>query len=118
VVLSACETDLSHRDHDEALTPSTVFVACGAADVVGSRWAIRDSATAVMMAAFHHSLTVGGLAPPDALRAAQMRMLDEHREPPATLGDPLRREADRPDLHRPHHRAAFTHQGNRTPARS
>lgn len=38
VALSACETDLSTGDHDEALTLSTALVARGAADVVGSRW--------------------------------------------------------------------------------
>ncbi|WP_101255076.1 CHAT domain-containing protein [Streptomyces barkulensis] len=115
VVLSACETDLSTRHHDEALTLATALVAGGAADVVGSRWAVRDGPTSVMMAVFHHHLTAGGLAPPDALRAAQMWMLDPHREPPPTLGGLLRREAARPDLHRLHHWAAFTHQGNPAP---
>ncbi|MEV6425722.1 CHAT domain-containing protein, partial [Streptomyces sp. NPDC051662] len=57
VVLSACETDLSTGDHDEALTLSTALVARGAADVIGSRWAVNDSATALMMAVFHHFLT-------------------------------------------------------------
>ncbi|MFI8239171.1 CHAT domain-containing protein [Streptomyces sp. NPDC085866] len=112
VVLSACETDLSTRHHDEALTLATALVTGGAADVVGSRWAVRDSATAVMMAVFHHRLTVGGLAPPDALRAAQLWMLNPHRKVPRTLDGLLRREATRPDLHRLHHWAAFTHQGN------
>ncbi|MFF4569653.1 CHAT domain-containing protein [Streptomyces sp. NPDC001410] len=69
VVLSACETDLSTGDHDEALPLSTALVAQGAADVVGSRWAVNDSATALMMAAFHHFLTSQDLAPADALRA-------------------------------------------------
>ncbi|MFF4574071.1 CHAT domain-containing protein [Streptomyces sp. NPDC001410] len=112
VVLSACETDLSTRHHDEALTLATALVTGGAADVVGSRWAVHDSATAVMMAVFHHHLTVGGLAPPDALRAAQLWMLNPHRKVPHTLDGLLRREATRPDLHRLHHWAAFTHQGN------
>ncbi|WP_407703434.1 CHAT domain-containing protein [Streptomyces triticirhizae] len=116
VVLSACETDLSTRRHDEALTLATALVACGAADVVGSRWAVVDGATAVLMAVFHHHLTASGRAPPDALRAAQLWMLDPHREPPPTLPGPLRREAGRPDPHHPHLWAAFTHQGNPRPA--
>ncbi|MFJ9867247.1 CHAT domain-containing protein [Streptomyces sp. NPDC101165] len=116
VVLSACETDLSTRHHDEALTLATALVTGGAADVVGSRWAVWDSATAVMMAVFHHHLTAGGLAPPDALRAAQLWMLNPHRKVPHTLDGLLRREATRPDLHRLHHWAAFTHQGNPAPA--
>ncbi|SOD85654.1 CHAT domain-containing protein [Streptomyces sp. Ag109_G2-15] len=116
VVLSACETDLSTRHHDEALTLATALVTGGAADVVGSRWAVHDSATAVMMAVFHHHLTAGGLAPPDALRAAQLWMLNPHRKAPRTLDGLLRREATRPDLHRLHNWAAFTHQGNPAPA--
>ncbi|MEV6419577.1 CHAT domain-containing protein [Streptomyces sp. NPDC051662] len=112
VVLSACETDLSTRHHDEALTLATALVTGGAADVVGSRWAVRDGPTSVMMAVFHHHLTARGLAPPDALRAAQLWMLDPHREFPPTLDSLLRRQATRPDLHHPHHWAAFTHQGN------
>lgn len=32
----------------------------GAADVVGSRWAVDDSAAAQMTAAFHHFLTHQG----------------------------------------------------------
>ncbi|MFI5548720.1 CHAT domain-containing protein [Streptomyces sp. NPDC051738] len=112
VVLSACETDLSTGDHDEALTLSTALVARGAADVVGSRWAVNDSATALMMAVFHHFLTSEDLAPADALRAAQLWMLDPDRRPPPGLGDLLHRESARPDLHKIHLWAAFTHQGN------
>ncbi|WP_247616281.1 CHAT domain-containing protein [Streptomyces sp. MK37H] len=112
VVLSACETDLSTRDHDEALTLSTALVARGAADVIGSRWAVNDAPTALMMAVFHDFVTAHGLAPVDALRAAQLWMLDPRREPPPTLRGELRGEATRTDLDHIHFWAAFTHQGN------
>ncbi|WP_308403583.1 CHAT domain-containing protein [Streptomyces sp. 8ZJF_21] len=112
VVLSACETDLSTRDHDEALTLSTALVARGAADVIGSRWAVLDASTALMMAVFHDFVSTHGLAPADALRAAQLWMLDPRREPPPTLRGHLRGEAARTDLDRVHLWAAFTHQGN------
>ncbi|WP_413099535.1 CHAT domain-containing protein [Streptomyces sp. Inha503] len=112
VVLSACETDLSTRDHDEALTLSTALVARGAADVIGSRWAVNDAPTALMMAVFHDFVTTHGLAPVDALRAAQLWMLDPRREPPPTLRGELRGEAARTDLDQIHFWAAFTHQGN------
>ncbi|WP_432251597.1 CHAT domain-containing protein [Streptomyces sp. HNM1019] len=112
VVLSACETDLSTRDHDEALTLSTALVARGAADVIGSRWAVNDAPTALMMAVFHDFVATHGHAPVDALRAAQLWMLDPHREPPPTLRGELRGEATRTDLDRVHFWAAFTHQGN------
>ncbi|MFI2506177.1 CHAT domain-containing protein [Streptomyces sp. NPDC018972] len=117
VVLSACETDLSTRDHDEALTLTTAFVAGGARDVVGSRWATRDSASALMMAVFHHYVSVEGLSPVDALRAAQMWMLDPHRENPGSLGDDLLGELrGNPRLDRPAAWAPFIHQGHPGPA--
>ncbi|MFD5621424.1 CHAT domain-containing protein [Streptomyces yangpuensis] len=117
VVLSACETDLSKRDHDEALTLTTAFVAGGARDVVGSRWAARDSAAALMMAVFHHYLTVDGLSPVDALHFAQMWMLDPDRKNPGSLGGTLLEELARgPVLHHPATWAAFIHQGHPGPA--
>ncbi|MFB7470725.1 CHAT domain-containing protein [Kitasatospora sp. NPDC056184] len=112
VVLSACETDLSNRDHDEALTLATAFLASGAKDVVGSRWTTRDGASALMMAVFHHHVAVTGLSPADALRAAQLWMLDPHREAPEGLGGELRREASQPGLDRLPLWAAFVHQGH------
>ncbi|MFJ2585004.1 CHAT domain-containing protein [Streptomyces sp. NPDC087538] len=117
VVLSACETDLSKRDHDEALTLTTAFVASGARDVVGSRWATQDSAAALMMAVFHHYLAIEGRSPVDALRAAQMWMLDPDRENPGSLSADLLDElARRPELHRPAAWAAFIHQGHPGPS--
>ncbi|MEV7869638.1 CHAT domain-containing protein [Streptomyces sp. NPDC088124] len=115
VVLSACETDLSNRDHDEALTLTTAFVSAGARDVVGSRWTTVDSASALLMAVFHHHLTVDGLSPVDALRAAQLWMLDPHRENPGSLGGELLREMERPGLDRVPLWAAFVHQGHPGP---
>ncbi|MYR41461.1 CHAT domain-containing protein, partial [Streptomyces sp. SID5910] len=116
VVLSACETDLSTRDHDEALTLTTAFVSGGARDVVGSRWTTRDSTSALLMAVFHHHLAVDGLSPVDALRAAQLWMLDPHRENPGSLDGELLREMRRPGLDRIPLWAAFVHQGH--PGRS
>ncbi|WP_405808788.1 CHAT domain-containing protein [Streptomyces sp. NBC_01520] len=117
VVLSACETDLSKRDHDEALTLTTAFVASGARDVVGSRWATRDSASALMMGVFHHCLAVDGLSPVDALRAAQMWMLDPHRRNPGSLAGKLLDELDKgPKLERLTAWAAFIHQGHPGPS--
>ncbi|UED87459.1 CHAT domain-containing protein [Streptomyces profundus] len=115
VVLSACETDLSRRDHDEALTLTTAFVARGATDAVGSRWTTRDGASALMMAVFHHHLAVDGLAPADALRAAQLWMLDPARRPPPGVEGELAREARQPFLDRVPVWAAFIHQGSPRP---
>ncbi|MFE0043017.1 CHAT domain-containing protein [Streptomyces albireticuli] len=117
VVLSACETDLSTRDHDEALTVTTAFVHGLAADAVGSRWKVSDDASAVLMTVFHHHVAAG-LAPPDALRAAQRWMLAPAgaRYPVAGLTPHLRRTADRPELSGPAFWGAFIHQGNPAPA--
>ncbi|MEV7869636.1 CHAT domain-containing protein [Streptomyces sp. NPDC088124] len=117
VVLSACQTDLSTRDHDEALTLTTAFVTSGARDVVGSRWATRDSASALMMAVFHHYVSVENRSPVDALRAAQMWMLDPHRENPGSLGSDLLDELNKgPRLNHPADWAPFIHQGHPGPA--
>lgn len=115
VVLSACETDLSTRDHDEALTLTTGFVAAGARDVVGSRWQASDGASALLMAVFHHYLNVDRLSPVDALRAAQLWMLDPDRRNPGSLHDDLLWEMDRPGLDRIAYWAAFIHQGHPGP---
>ncbi|MGY0060204.1 CHAT domain-containing protein [Streptomyces sp. LZ34] len=114
IVLSACETDLSSRDHDEALTPTTALLARGATDVVGSRWKVSDSASAALMVVFHHHLTVTGLAPPDALRAAQLWMLDPDRRPVPGLTDELLAETEGNvrGLARVVSWAGFIHQGN------
>ncbi|MFE6668056.1 CHAT domain-containing protein [Streptomyces sp. NPDC057697] len=116
VVLSACRTDLSTRDHDEALTLTTAFVTGGARDVVGSRWAADDGTAALLMAVFHHHLNAEGLSPVDALRAAQLWMLDPGRENPGSLGGALLRQAERTDLDRVPLWAAFIHQGHPGPA--
>lgn len=116
VVLSACETDLSTRDHDEALTVTTAFVHGLAADAVGSRWPVLDDASAVLMTVFHHHVAAG-LAPPDALRAAQRWMLTPAglRAPVRGLTPYLLRTAARPELTGPAFWGAFIHQGNPAP---
>ncbi|MEU2668812.1 CHAT domain-containing protein [Streptomyces sp. NPDC007164] len=117
VVLSACETDLSARDHDEALTLTTALAHRLAADVVGSRWAVPDVASSVLMTVFHDRLGAG-LAPPDALRAAQRWMLAPpgRRDRVRGLTPELRRAADELDLSVPFAWAAFIHQGNPGPS--
>ena len=95
VVLAACDSDLTRLAADEVLTVATAFLAAGAATVVGARWAVDDQLTAVAMFALHHFLAVDGRPAADALRAAQLWLLDPGREPlpgmPATLRGRLRR---------------------------
>ncbi|MDN3353857.1 CHAT domain-containing protein [Actinomadura sp. DC4] len=111
VMLSACFSDLTVTDHDEALTLASAFLAAGAATVVGTRWQITERAATLLSVVFHHHLA-HGLTPPDALRAAQLWMLDRRREPP-DLPPALAALTTTPglDLTDPAGWAAFTHQG-------
>ncbi|EOD66741.1 CHAT domain-containing protein, partial [Amycolatopsis vancoresmycina] len=92
VVLTSCSSDLTAADHDEALTLATAFLAAGAVTVIGSRWNTDDRGTAILMFAVHHFLVRDGLRPAEALRAAQLWMLDPARDrlegmPEAMIGD-------------------------------
>ncbi len=111
VVLAACDSDLTRMDADEALTPATAFLAAGAAAAVGARWAVTDRLTAVAMFALHHFLVVGGLPAADALRAAQLWMLDPEREPLPDMPPRLARDARRRLLAEVAVWAAFGHHG-------
>ncbi|WP_214404705.1 CHAT domain-containing protein [Pseudonocardia lacus] len=95
VVLAACESDLTRMSPDEVLTLATAFLAAGASAVVGARWPVSDQYTAVAMFALHHFLAVEKLPAADALRAAQLWMLDPDRAllpgTPLTLRDRARR---------------------------
>jgi CHAT domain len=111
-VLSACMTDLANADHDEALTLASALLAAGAAGVVGARWPVRDNVTALMMVVmFHHYLSSGHPHPADALRAAQLWMLDRARPVLDGLPEDLSLPAASSVLATPHSWAAFTYQG-------
>ncbi|UFR01262.1 CHAT domain-containing protein [Streptomyces sp. Go40/10] len=118
VVCGGCETDLTTRDHDEALTLTSVLVHRLAADAIGSRWKVDDMRSELLMLVLHDALD-RGLAPPDALRAAQRWMLTppDARPPVRALKDiaaPWRLAEDFRD--RPDTWAAFVHHGNPAPA--
>ena len=77
VCLAACTTHLSGRDYDEAVTLSTAFLVAGAGTAFGSLWRVPDRETKLLMVDLHENLAVRGLAPREALRAAQRRLRDE-----------------------------------------
>lgn len=108
VVLSACSTDLAGSVFDEALTLSTAFLAAGAVSVVGSRWPVDDRITACLMVRFH-LYRAGGLDDRDALRAAQLWMLDPDRAVPPAVAALLPR--DPAVLAEPSSWAPFAHHG-------
>ena len=115
-VLSACMTDLANTDHDESLTLASALLAAGACGVVGARWPVGDRATAPFMVMFHHFLNSGYPHPADALRAAQLWMLDDARPVPDGLPEDLKNAANRSSLAAPYSWAAFTYQGAHTGA--
>jgi tetratricopeptide (TPR) repeat protein len=108
VVLSACSTDLTGSAFDEALTLATAFLAAGAVSVVGSRWPVDDRITACLMVMFHLN-RAAGLTDRDALRAAQLWMLDPHRKVPAAVAALL--PVDAAVLAEPSSWAPFAHHG-------
>jgi hypothetical protein len=112
VLLSACETDLTTKDYDEALTIATAFLGAGFATVIASRWKVADFRAAVLVFMFHHYLAQC-LAPADALREAQLWMLDPGRRIPTGMPTCLAEDASAADagLDDPRGWAAFTHQG-------
>ncbi|MFJ8106728.1 CHAT domain-containing protein [Streptomyces sp. NPDC096132] len=115
VVLSACETDFSSRDHDEALTLTTAFVARGAADVIGSKWGVDDASSAVLMYVVHHHLAQGA-DPAQALRLTQLWALDPARTLFPGFHGPLAARIRGKGALPVAAWAPFIHQGNPTPA--
>ncbi|WP_326550525.1 CHAT domain-containing protein [Micromonospora sp. NBC_01813] len=111
VVLAACHTGRSIYGYDEAYSLGTMFLASGARSVLSTQWSIPDRDTSLLMYMFHHFLVVEGRPPWDALRRAQVWMLDADREPPRHMPLPLRRTLDDTD---PAHMVAwagFVHWG-------
>lgn len=117
VVLASCVSDVTVADYDEALTLAAVFLAAGSAGVVAARWSVPEPETALFMAAFHRFLNGGYPDPADALRQAQLWMLDPARQVPADWPKALRDQAglaghpDGPALTGTEAWAGFTYQG-------
>ncbi|MFI5906880.1 CHAT domain-containing protein [Dactylosporangium sp. NPDC051541] len=111
VVLSACSTGATGSVHDEAISMATAFLAGGARTVFGSLWRVPDDDTALLMYALHHHLSAERRAPVDALRAAQLWMLDPGREPLPGMPPALAGRCDRTSLADPRSWAAFVHLG-------
>jgi hypothetical protein len=111
VSLAACLSDLAAHEYDEALTLSTAFLAAGAVTVVGARWELPDEESSLQMFMFHHFMTADGHSPRDALRLAQLWMLDPHRRPPLEMPAVLASRAGNPGLSEVSVWGALTHQG-------
>jgi CHAT domain-containing protein/tetratricopeptide (TPR) repeat protein len=80
VVLSACQTGLGKEVKGEGLVGLVRgFMYAGAPRVVASQWKVDDWATAELMKQFYGGMLKDGMRPAAALRAAQVRMLNQKR---------------------------------------
>lgn len=80
VVLSACNTALGKEIPGEGLVGlAQGFMYAGARSLLVSLWQVSDRATAELMSRFYEGLLNQELAPPEALRAAQMSLAAERR---------------------------------------
>ncbi|WFE62972.1 CHAT domain-containing protein [Micromonospora sp. WMMD714] len=111
VVLAACRTGVSSRGYDEAYSLGTAFLAGGARSVLSTQWSIPDQATSVLMFMFHHFLATGRRPARDALRRAQLWMLDPQRQPPEGMPPQLRRHLAQTDPAEIVAWAGFVHWG-------
>jgi CHAT domain-containing protein len=77
VVLSACDTGIEDvLDGEGLISASRAFLAAGAPVVVASQWKVDSQATEKLMVAFHRNRREGALTSADALRQAQLEMID------------------------------------------
>lgn len=77
VVLSACETGVGPQITGEGMISlARGFFYAGAPRVLVSLWPIKDRATSQLMTDFYAALLQGREAPLEALRAAQLKMLE------------------------------------------
>ena len=82
VVLSACDTALGQEVRGEGLVGLTRgFMYAGARRVVASLWEVQDLATARLMTDFYRGLIEQGLRPAEALRRAQIQIMDDPDQP-------------------------------------
>ncbi|WP_345423943.1 CHAT domain-containing protein [Halioxenophilus aromaticivorans] len=76
VVLSACETAAGKLTTGEGpIGLSRAFFEAGSARVLASLWPVDDTATALLLEYFYQALLQEQLAPAQALRSAQLKML-------------------------------------------
>lgn len=75
LVLSACQT--ASGDNRAALGLAGVAVRSGARSTIASLWSVKDEATAALMVNFYKILAKGGVTKAEALRQAQVLLLQQ-----------------------------------------
>lgn len=125
VVLSACETGVGEVKNREGVYGlRRAFVMAGAETLVMSLWQVSDTATRDLMAEYYKRLLAGG-GRSEALRQAQLRMLDNKVSEQAgssrilvnkgTQPKPSRKRASARDRSHPYYWASFVTSGNWKP---
>ena len=81
LTLSACET--ARGDDRAALGLAGIAVQAGAKSAVATLWLVEDEAASILMAAFYRYLNEPGTSKAQALRRAQLMVLqhDRYRDP-------------------------------------
>ncbi|MCA9128932.1 MAG: CHAT domain-containing protein [Planctomycetales bacterium] len=93
VVLAACETAIGENVGGEGLQSlQRAFHVAGAQTVVATSWKVDDAATAELMSGFYKRYLSDGMSTVEALRAAQLAMLNKPHDGPR-LGEPAERAA-------------------------
>jgi CHAT domain-containing protein/tetratricopeptide (TPR) repeat protein len=95
VVLSACDTGLGQIEHGQGvLGLQRAFHAAGARAVVASLWQVNDAATGVLMERFYDNLWTKKLSKLEALRQAQLSVLNDAalkaKQPDRGTGPPMK----------------------------
>ena len=75
LVLSACQT--ATGDQRAALGLAGVAVRSGARSTLATLWQVNDVSTALLMAEFYRNLSLSGVSKAEALRFAQLKLLQE-----------------------------------------
>jgi CHAT domain len=109
-MLAACSTAKSGRGHDEAFNLGTLLQCQGVRSVISAQWPVPDEETSVLAFMVHHYICEGGLPPADALRCAQLWMLN-HQDPPASMPSTLRERHKLSDVYQVASWAGFVHSG-------
>jgi CHAT domain-containing protein/lipopolysaccharide biosynthesis regulator YciM len=82
VVLSACRTALAdslEQDGIEINSTAYEFMIGGAKSVIASLWEVSDPSTAQLMEEFYKKLATGKMTKSEALRQAQLSLLDSNK---------------------------------------
>ncbi|MET7426019.1 CHAT domain-containing protein [Dactylosporangium sp. NPDC005555] len=111
VVLAACRTGQAMSGYDEAYSLGTAFLAGGVRSVLSTQWSIPDAATSALMFMFHHYLMTERCPARDALRQAQLWMLDPRRRIPDRMPEQLREQLITSELGDVIAWAGFVHWG-------